>query len=496
MPGPGYLPSVDLDHNLPREEYRRQVEALEVRLGRLQRRAIQARLPVVVLFEGGEAAGKGTLINRVIRTLDRRHLKVHSINKVYEEEFYRPYLWRFWRRLPAAGKMSVLDRSWYGPILQKLVGKDILEREWQVACREMASFERQLCDGGYLIIKIFLHISAQEQEERLKKLESNPATAWRVTRDDWIHHENYDAFCGHAEEMLARSDRKGAPWHVLPANHRRTATVGVFSVIADALERALAQKEKGAVVEVDPALPYPDRTADPLRDVDLGLDVTRDDYRRELKELQAEIHEYTHEIYSRRLPVVVVYEGWDASGKGGNIKRLTQSMDPRGYEVIPVAAPNDIEKRHHYLWRFWQAVPKAGHVAIFDRSWYGRVLVERVEGFCSRTDWLRAYREINEFEEQLLNGGAVLVKLWMHIDRAEQLRRFEAREKDPNKRWKITAEDWRNRERWDDYTAALRDMLRQTDTPAAPWTLVEANSKPHARLVALRTVVGAIRERL
>jgi polyphosphate kinase 2 (PPK2 family) len=491
-----YLPSIDLDEKLSKAEYKEIIPDLELRLQTLQRRAIEAGLPVVVVFEGGESTGKGDLINRVIRTLDRRHLQVHSIKKVYEREFYRPYLWRFWRRLPAAGRMSIMDRSWYGPILQKRVGNDILIREWQTACEEIEAFERQLCDGGYLIVKIFLHITQEEQEKRFLELESQPATAWKVTRGDWIDHENHDLFCEYAEQMLARSDTECAPWHLLSSTDRRAATVGVFRTIADSIEQALKRRKKGCTGSGKPKLPYPKRKADPLAKVDLGQSVEREEYSTQLDELQNEIHKQVHQIYTERQPVVVVYEGWDAAGKGGNIKRLTQSMDPRGYEVIPIAAPNEVEKQHHYLWRFWRAVPKAGHVAIFDRSWYGRVLVERVEGLCTRTEWRRAYREINEFEEQLLNAGTLLFKFWLHIDKDEQLRRFQEREKDPAKHWKITDEDWRNRERWDDYDAAVKDMLRQTSTDAAPWTVVESNSKYYARLKALRMVVEGLRGRL
>jgi polyphosphate kinase 2 (PPK2 family) len=283
---------------------------------------------------------------------------------------------------------------------------------------------------------------------------------------------------------------------MMSTNCLRAATVEIFETICGALGKALDAREAGKSSElIPPQLPVK-KGKNPLKNVDLSQSISREDYKNELGDLQEEIRELAHQIYERRIPVVVVYEGWDAAGKGGNIKRLTQSMDPRGYEVTPVGAPAGIEKRHHYLWRFWQAIPKAGHVGIFDRSWYGRVLVERVEGFCTETEWRRAYQEINEFESQLINYGTVLIKFWLHIDKEEQLRRFEARNADPHKKWKITEEDWRNRERWDQYQEAVRDMLIQTSTETAPWTVVESNSKYHARLKALRTVVAAIRPRL
>jgi polyphosphate kinase 2 (PPK2 family) len=203
-----------------------------------------------------------------------------------------------------------------------------------------------------------------------------------------------------------------------------------------------------------------------------------------------------HEIYVRRVPVVIAYEGWDAAGKGGNIRRLTQNLDPRGYEVVPVAAPNDIEKAHHYLWRFWLQMPKAGHITIFDRSWYGRVLVERVEGFCTEAQWRRAYREINGMEQHLAHFGAIVLKFWLHIDPDEQLRRFREREGMLHKQWKMTDEDWRNREKLDQYRGAVEEMLYRTSTPYAPWTIVESNCKRHARVKVLETVCKAIRKHI
>jgi polyphosphate kinase 2 (PPK2 family) len=244
------------------------------------------------------------------------------------------------------------------------------------------------------------------------------------------------------------------------------------------------------------AVTSPAEEGNPLDDVDLSPKLAREEYNDLLDDRQRRIRDLEHRSYVERLPVVVLYEGWDAAGKGGNIRRLTQHMDPRGYDVIPIGAPNDIERRHHYLWRFWKELPKAGHIGIFDRSWYGRVLVERVEGYCSPVEWRRAYGEINEFEEAITDFGGVLVKFWLHIDKDAQLRRFRAREATPHKRWKITREDWRNREKWDQYYEAVGDMIRFTGTPCAPWTILAANDKLHARIAALDTVIAAVEARL
>jgi polyphosphate kinase 2 (PPK2 family) len=265
-----------------------------------------------------------------------------------------------------------------------------------------------------------------------------------------------------------------------------------------ALEKAIAAASKahaaGRAV-CSPQLPDSLKTSI-LDKVDLSLSLTRPQYERRVTDAQKALRELEYEIHARRIPVIVAYEGWDAAGKGGNIHRLTQNLDPRGYEVVPIAAPNDIEKAHHYLWRFWAQMPKAGHITIFDRTWYGRVLVERVEGYCTEAQWRRAYREINEMEQQLTNFGTILLKFWLHVDPREQLRRFRERERVDYKRWKITEDDWRNRKKAPQYRRAIEEMLYRTSTPSAPWTVVESNSKWYARVKVLETVCQAIRKRL
>jgi AMP-polyphosphate phosphotransferase len=229
-----------------------------------------------------------------------------------------------------------------------------------------------------------------------------------------------------------------------------------------------------------------------LERLDLERRVERDEYEERRRALQAELHALGFRVYQQKRPVVVVFEGSDASGKGGAIKRLTARLDPRGFVVWPIAAPSGDDRTHHYLWRFWRRLPVAGQIALFDRSWYGRVLVERVEGYATEEQWRRAYREINLFERQLTQFGTILVKFWLQVSREEQFRRFKERERTHYKAWKLTDEDWRNRGRWEDYEAATEDMLVKTSTPAAPWTIVEANDKLYARLKVMETVVAAL----
>lgn len=493
------LEKIDLSRKIGKAEYKEAMSELELKLSALQREIIQLKIPVIVVFEGWDAAGKGTLINRLILTLDPRHFSVSSTLKPTEEERLRPFLWRFWIKTPAKGRMAVFDRSWYGRVLIDRVSGTAKKKEWVNAYKEINAFERQLADDGNVILKFFLHISKKEQKKRFEKLRKNPSTVWRVTEADWAHHKQYDEYAVAVEDMIAKTDSSYAPWTIVEAHDKRFAAVKIFKKVVEALEEKInlaksqVKKSKSspmAVTNVD------DVSTSILDKVDLSVSLNREEYRKLLKKYQQRIRDLEHAVYERRIPIIIVYSGWDAAGKGGNIKRLTQNMDPRGYEVIPIGAPNDMEKLHHYLWRFWLEIPKAGHIAIFDRSWYGRVTVERIEGFCSEEQWKRAYQEVNDFEEQLANFGTILVKFWLHIDKDEQLRRFEERKNNPYKSWKLTEEDWRNREKWDIYKKAVDEMLFRTSSPHAPWTIVESNAKWYARIKTIKTVVEAIEKRL
>jgi AMP-polyphosphate phosphotransferase len=493
------LEKIDLTKKIKKEEYKSINSQLQIKLGELQRKVREQKIPVIIAFEGWDAAGKGTMINQLILTLDPRGFTVHPINPPNIEEKHRPFLWRFWIKTPGKGRIAVFDRSWYGRVLVERVNKIVKKSIWSKAYDEIKSFERQLVDDGAVIIKFFLHIDKNKQKKRFKILEKNPSTAWKVTKDDWKHHKQYDKYFNAIEGMLAKTDTEFAPWSIVEAHDRRFATIKVYKTIIDAIERKIYENEQKEEIKktfVESTIDLNHISSSVLDKVDLSVSLTREDYDKELKKYQARIMELEHEVYVKRIPVMMVYEGWDAAGKGGNIKRLVRGMDPRGYEVIPIAAPNGVELAHHYLWRFWDKIPKAGHIAIFDRSWYGRVLVERIEGFCSEEEWKRAFREINEMEEHLVNFGTVLIKFWVHIDQEEQLNRFESRKQIPHKQWKITDEDWRNREKWEEYKTAVDDMLFKTSTSYAPWTIVESNSKLYARIKAIKTVVESLEKRL
>ena len=495
------LKDLDLGKTLSKEEFKKQTDELSIRIGELQRKAQDLGIPVLIAFEGWEAAGKGTQINRLLQALDPRGYNVHVAEAEDEDERLRPYWWRFWIRTPAPGRFSIFDRTWCLQALQCGYGEDADQNLFDRTCHEVNSFERQLTDGGTLILKFFLHISRKEQKKRFESMEANPNTAWKVSKADWQQNKHYNDWQDTLQKLLERTDTETARWNLIEAEDRRFATVKIMTLLVEGLTDAVMLREKGiaslAAKPVKSTLVIPETLRVSILDtVDLSLKLPEPEYEKQQEYWQQRIQDMENAMFKKKVPLMVLYEGWDAAGKGGNIRRLTASMDPRGYDVIPVSAPNDIEKTHHYLWRFWNAVPKAGHLSIFDRTWYGRVLVERVEGFCTEADWKRAYREINEMEEQLTHAGVGLVKFWLHIDPDEQLRRFEERKAVEWKTWKITDEDWRNREKWDLYREAVEEMLFRTGTSHAPWTVVEANDKYHARIKTMKTVVETMEARL
>jgi len=494
------LENIDLSRKVPKEEYKKAMDTLRRRLAALQRRVTELNIPVIVVFEGLSAAGKGTLINELILPMDPRGFSVCHSGAPNEEENLRPFLWRHWIHTPARGRQVIFDRSWYRRVLADRVNRRVKVRQVKQAFKDIRNFERTLADDGNVIVKLWLHISRKEQSRRFDKLRGSATTAWRVTKSDLKAHKQYDKYIAAVEDMLAETDTDHAPWTVVESTDRRFAAMKIFSAVIGAMEAKIAEVER---CQQQPSSPPRETEGFPaglnssiLDGVDLSMTIERPEYDRRLKKAQSRLRELEHEIYTHRLPVVIVYQGWDAAGKGGNIRRLVQDLDPRGYEVVPIGVPNDIEKAHHYLWRFWTEMPKAGHITIFDRSWYGRVMVERIEGFCTKPEWKRAYREINEMEQHMTNFGAVVLKFWLHIDKDEQLRRFEDRKATPYKQWKITDEDLRNREKWDSYKVAIEEMLFRTSTPHAPWTIVESNCKWYARVKVLETVCETIAERL
>lgn len=491
------ISSLDLTKSLTKEEYKKKKEELGASLCEKQRLLWEKGVATLILIDGFDGAGKGEVINELILPMTPKSFSVHSKITETENEIMHPYMWRFWQRVPAKGNIDIFEQGWYERLWKDRFTGITKKKDLDKAMSEINSFEKMLVDDGVIVLKFMLVISKKEQKKRLEKLKENKDTKWRVTKEDILHNKDYEEYARLCDDMLTATDTKAAPWTVVEAEDDRYAVIKVMSEV----DRAFTQRLES---ENDPVSPERDGKfkaegsyeLHALGKVDLTKKLTKEEYKVRLKELQKELSRLHSVLYAKRIPLVLGFEGWDAAGKGGAIHRLTEALDPRGYRVNPTSSPNDAEKAHHYLWRFWTRMPKDGHIAIFDRTWYGRVMVERIEGFCTTDEWERAYREINDMEKQLADHGAIVMKFWLHIDKDEQKKRFEARQNTPGKEWKITDEDWRNREKWPEYEQAVDDMLMKTSTSYAPWVIVEGNNKYYARIKVLEAVAAAIRERI
>ena len=477
------------------EELKQRLKAAEEKLSQQQMKLKEKRLPVLVLIEGWGAAGKGSAIGQIIKNIDPRFFKVFSMPSTpTEEERRRPFLYRFFEKIPEAGKFTFLDSGWMDQIMKERLDGKLDDKAYAQRVDSVKRFERGLTDNGYLVLKFFFHISKKEQESRIEALLSEKDTAWRVSEGDLWQNRHYDKCLEAFDRYLDDTNTPSAPWYIVDSKSKKFAELQVMETLCMGIETAL-HNESLAVPLLQNAFPLIKMPK--LRDVPLeGKTLDEEKYKKELKELQQKLGQLHNRLYRKRVPVIIAYEGWDAAGKGGNIKRLTGALDPRGFEVHPIASPEPHEKARHYLWRFWTRLSKDGHIAIFDRTWYGRVMVERLEGFCSENDWQRAYYEMNEFEQELHNWGAVILKFWVQIDKDTQLARFTERQNTPSKQWKITDEDWRNREKWDLYEQAVDEMLQKTSTTYAPWHILESVDKKYARIKALHIVIDALEKAL
>ena len=468
-----------------KKELNNEIKELRAQLLARQQLIREAKLPIIVLLEGWSAAGKGSLIKELISEIDPRFYNVVSPAIVPESEARYPFLYPYAAAIPENGKLVFLDSGWMESIVRKSLRLEISKEEYKKRIRAINEFERQLRDGGYLLLKIFLDIDKDEQFERLQALTESADTEWRVTADDLWQHREYKQFRKAYDEVMEETG-KIIKWHVLDGKKKKTAVRDALSLLLAKVDKAL---EKGRYVGEPFEEEFPLVEMPKLSEVDLSPVIDDEEYKAELKKLQKRLSELHNVIYRKKIPVILCYEGWDAAGKGGNIRRVAYPLDPRGFDVHPIASPEPHELNRQYLWRFWTRLPRSGHISIFDRTWYGRVMVERLEGFCSEKDWQRAYNEINEFERQLTDWGAVLLKFWIHIDQETQLARFTDRQNTPEKQWKITEEDWRNREKWPQYEVAVDEMLQKTSTKNAPWFIIESNDKKYARIKTLQIVV-------
>lgn len=453
----------------------------------------EKKLPVLVLFEGWGAAGKGSVLGKVIKNIDPRFFKVATMDRPTEEELRKPFLYRHFVRIPEEGKFVFYNSGWMEEVTGSVLHGGLSEEDYKKRIDSVRRFERQLTDNGYLVMKFFFHIGKKQQKKRLDSLMSDKSTKWRVEENDLWQNEHYEECIDVYEKYLNDTNQPASPWYIIHSKDKKWAQLQLLETLVSGIDTALANSTLAVPILQNV---FPLVKAPRLSEIALNKELTEEEYRSELKKCQKRLGELHNEIYRKRIPVILAYEGFDAAGKGGNIKRITGALDPRGFEVHPIASPEPHEKVRHYLWRFWNRLPKDGHVAIFDRTWYGRVMVERLEGFCSENDWKRAYNEINEFEKELSDWGAIVIKFWVHIDKDTQLERFTDRQNTPEKQWKITDEDWRNRDKWELYESAVDEMIAKTNTPYAPWVVLESNDKKYARIKALKMVIAEIEKRL
>ena len=481
-----------LPHKPDKEELKERLRVRRDELFAKQMTIKEKNLPVLIVIEGWGTAGKGTLISNIIKNIDPRFFKVFNIDRRTPEQKRYPFVKRYYDLIPEKGKNSIWDGAWMSELTAfKAEGKD---EECTQRLKSIKCFERQLVEDGYLVIKLFVHITKKEQKKRIKNLLADKNTRWRISENDLNQNKHYDERLNNFEEFIKETNSTYAPWHIIDGSSENWAALQALDVINEALETAFSNSSISFPVLQNT---FTLEKTTKLSDISLNdKTLTDEEYEEKLDQLQNRLHELHYELYRKKIPVIIAYEGWDAAGKGGNIKRIAAALDPRGYEVHPIASPEPHEKARHFLWRFWTRLPKDGHIAIFDRTWYGRVMVERIEGFCSDNDWKRAYNEINEFEKELVDWGAVVIKFWVQIDKDTQLARFTERQNTPEKQWKITDEDWRNREKWDLYETAIDEMIKKTSTTFAPWHVLESNDKKYARIKALEIVIESIERKL
>jgi len=486
--------AAELGREVSKEEYRERVPALRTELLQLQNDLLRdPRFAVAIVIAGVEGAGKGQTVNVLHTWMDPRYLLTNAYGAPSEEERQRPRMWRYWRDLPPKGRIGVFFGSWYtAPIIDRVYER-ISDAEFETALRRINAFERELADDAVLLLKFWFHISKKVQKKRHKELLAKPETAWRVSETELQFHKLYDRFIPICEDVVRSTSPGQAPWTLVEGTDARYRELCVGDHIRDAIARHVARLDARPPRRAEPPETATRRDQPTiLSRVDLSTKLDADDYHERLTRAQARLAALSRAAVGRGASQLLVFEGWDSAGKGGAIRRVTAALDARFYGIVPIAAPSDEEMARPWLWRFWRCLPRAGRLTIFDRSWYGRVLVERVEGLATVEEWRRAYQEINEFESRLCEYGYGLAKFWLHIDREEQGRRFAEREQTPYKRFKITEEDYRNREKWDLYEDAVNEMVERTSTSYAPWTLVPANDKRTARVVVAETAADRL----
>ncbi len=488
--------TAEVGASLDKARFKKLAESLRSDLIEAQHALRDSNFSLVIIVGGVEGSGKTEFANLLLSWMDAHYVETHALGKPTDEERERPRAWRFWRLLPPRGRTALLLTSWYTQWIVERAFKKIDGAEFDQSLDRIIELERMLTQENTLVVKLWFHISKKEQARRFKALEKDPDTRWRVRPVDWRFHKKYDHFRKVCEHALMKTSTAEAPWQIVEATDRRYRNATAARLILEAVKKRLDDKSSDELAKQrKPDRPKP-KAGNIIRKLDLSLKLSEGKFDKELEKLQGRMGRLAMKLRQNRRSLILAFEGSDAAGKGGTIRRITEGLDARLYRVDSVGAPTDEEKAHPYLWRFWRVLPGQGRVTLYDRSWYGRVLVERVEGFAASAEWKRAFNEINAFEQQLTASGIIVLKFWLAISPEEQLRRFKARQKIAYKQYKITEEDWRNREKWDAYQAAACEMIERTSTDQAPWVLVESEDKRWARIKVLRAVVDRLSREL
>jgi len=488
--------SAELGNAVDKTAYKKEAPLVREALLSAQHQIANSDLSLVIIVAGFEGAGKGETVNLLLEWMDARGIQTHAMDAPTDEERDRPAMWRFWRNLPPTGRTAIFFGGWYQDWILQRVHKEISQEDFTLALERIEDFERMLTREHTVVVKFWLHLSKSAQKRRFKNLEGDRNTRWRVTKQDWRLHKKYAAIRRFAEQALRKTNIANSPWQIVEGSDRRYRHLTVAKTLVQTLQQHLGRsgpKAPRTLTKLPLPAPNPKNI---LRQLDLRLKLREKEYERRLLKAQGRLNILTRKLAKTERSLILAFEGPDAAGKGGTIRRITPAIDARRYRVITIAAPTDEERNHPYLWRFWRDLPRLGRITIYDRTWYGRVLVERLEGLATAPDWQRAYEEINAFEEQVKNFGIILQKFYLAISPEEQLRRFKARRTTPYKQYKLNEEDWRNRKKWCAYEAAACDMIERCSTDNAPWILVEANDKNYARIKVLETICDRLNEEL
>ncbi len=495
--------SISLGQNYSSKDYKELEPQLQMKLFALQEKCEELNIPVLITIAGLDGTGRGKIVNLLSKWFDAKKMRNHTFWNPTDEAHSRPESWRYWIQLPKSGEIGIFIGGWYSEPIRKAAANEISHNELDIILAKRTELERILANDGYAIMKLWLHIDKNAHDERQQKRKKEKGS-YHFTPYDEKSDANYDALVSTVAKAIPETDREYAPWCIIDAYDDNFRNVAVARALIQQMEHAIDKKLNAQNLKLDSETEIKSRLAQSMADesvaildrVDMSKSIEKDVYKKELAELTNELFQLTYKAYHKGISSTIIFEGWDAGGKGGAIRRICEAVDSRITRIIPISSPTDEELSHHYLWRFWRHVPMAGYVTIYDRSWYGRVLVERVEGYAKPEEWKRAYSEINDFEEQLVDKKNILLKFWMHITPEEQLARFEDRQKTPWKNYKITDDDWRNREKAPLYKVAADEMFMRTDTLYAPWHIIAANSKQYARIEVMKIYRDVLKKAL